>query len=286
MITKAVYSDMKWYPMTLLLSHLDIEKKIQECHSRKGKAVAFFPIGCTEQHGPYLPIQTDTLIAENVSRSISDAICGHDWGYVFPAISYTPTKSNTNYAGTVSVDEELLRQYVKQICSSILKADFDAIVLVSGHGPADSSLKEISFNLVHEQYAQKYSTVKPVFVLSLHECRFIVENTFGQKSGQHADWRELLYLVYILGDTYFDHKKIHDIMEFQRANSFPIQEYPVFGVPMELRSVQGVIGDPTPALEGNWNDLSKIAWEETIRQLTHTVKRKLDRFWNQDASSC
>jgi len=272
--------------MTRLLSYLDIEKKIKDCHDRKGKAVAFFPVGCTEQHGPHLPIQTDTLIAENVSRSVSDALGDPHWGYVFPSISYTPTKSNINYPGTVSVDEDLLRQYVKQLCHCVLKSDFDAIILVSGHGPADPSLNEISFNIVHEQYAQKDPTVKPVFVLSLRECRFIVENRLGQKSGQHADWRELLYLVYILGNAYFDHKKVHDITEFQRTNSFPIQEYPVFGVPMEMRSVQGVLGDPTPASEENWNDLAKISWEETIRQLTHTARCKLDRFWNKDASSC
>jgi creatinine amidohydrolase len=98
--------------MSFLLSFLEIEKKIERCHGRSGKAVAFIPIGCTEQHGPFLPIQTDTIIAENVSRYLSDAISGNDWGYVFPAICYAPTKSNTNFAGTVSVDEEPFRQYV------------------------------------------------------------------------------------------------------------------------------------------------------------------------------
>jgi creatinine amidohydrolase/Fe(II)-dependent formamide hydrolase-like protein len=281
-----VLLNTKWYYMFPLLSYLEIEKKIEGCHDRRCKAVAFFPIGCTEQHGPFLPIQTDTIIAENVSRSLSDAISDKNWGYVFPAICYTPTKSNTNFTGTVSVDEELLRQYVKQICSNILTTGFDAIVLVSGHGPADSSLIEISFNLVHEQYAKKCPTVKPVFVLSLNECKVIVENKFEQKSGQHADWRELLYLVYILGNTYFDNKKVNDIIEFQRLHSFPIKKYPVFGVPMELRSVQGVIGDPTPAVKEDWNDLAKIAWAETINHLTHLLKHKLNCFWSKDTSLC
>lgn len=272
--------------MSNLLSYVEIEKKIEECHKKESKAVAFFPIGCTEQHGPFLPIQTDTIISEYVSRYLSDALSDNYWGYVFPAISYTPTKSNANYAGTVSVDEEQLRQYVKQICNSILRADFDAIVLVSGHGPVDSSLNEISFNLVHEQYVKKNSIIKPVLVLSLYECRSMLENKLGQKSGQHADWRELLYLVYILGDNYFDKKKVNNIIDFQRKNSFPIKESPVFGVPMELRSVQGVIGDPTPILKKDWNDLARIAWDETIMHLTDLLKRKLNSFWNKEATLC
>ena len=106
--------------MRNLLSYVEIEKKIKDCHNKKSMAIAFFPVGCTEQHGPFLPIQTDTIISENISRYLSDAISDDYWGYVFPAICYTPTKSNVHYTGTVSVDEELLRQYVRQICNNIL----------------------------------------------------------------------------------------------------------------------------------------------------------------------
>jgi len=268
-----------------MLSYVEIERKITECHTKKGKSVAILPVGCTEQHGPFLPIQTDTIISENVSKYLSAAISGNDWSYVFPPVCYTPTKSNANYAGTVSVEEEQLRQYVKQICKSILKAGFDAIVLVSGHGPADPSLNEISFNLVHEQYAQKV-VVRPVIVLSIYSCKSILEKRFSQKSGQHADWRELLYLVYILGADYFDERKINDIIAFQRDNTFTVEEFPVFGVPMELRSVQGVIGDPTPASEEDWNDLARLAWEETIKYLTDLLKQKLNNFWNKDTKVC
>lgn len=275
---KRIFLNKKLQNMSGLLSYIEIEKKIEECHNKKSKALAFLPIGCTEQHGPFLPIQTDTIISENVSRCLSEAISDDYWGYVFPAICYTPTKSNANYVGTVSVDEEQLRQYVGQICSSILSSAFDAIVFVSGHGPVDPSLNEISFNLVHEQYFKRNSVIKPVFVLSVYECRSVLEHKLGQKSGQHADWRELLYLVYILGNDYFDKKKINDLSDFQRKNSFPLKESPVIGIPMELRSVQGVIGDPTPTLEGEWNDLAVVAWEETIKHLTDLLKRKLNSF--------
>lgn len=270
--------------MSSLFSSVKIKNKIEECHNRKGKAIAFFPVGCTEQHGPLLPIQTDTIISEGVSSYLSDAIGDNHWGYVFPAISYSPTKSNTNYAGTVSVDEETLRQYIKQICNSTLGTGFDAIVLVSGHGPVDPSLNEISFNLVHEQYVKKNLVIKPVFVLSIYACRSILENKFGQQSGQHADWREFLYLLHILGNNYFDKKKIDELIAFQKENSFTIKKSPVFGVPMELRSVQGVMGDPIPISNGDWGDLARTAWEETTEHLTGLLRQKLNDFW--DATLC
>lgn len=272
--------------MSNLLSYVEIGKKIEECHGKNCRAVAFLPIGCTEQHGPFLPIQTDTIISENISKCLSGALSHNYWGYVFPAICYTPTKSNANYPGTVSVDEESLRQYVRQVCKGILKADFDALILISGHGPVDPSLNEVSFNLVHEQYLEKKTAVRPVIALSVYSCKSMLEQKFGQKPGQHADWRELLYLVHILGDNYFDETKINDIRAFQRKNTFPLEESPVLGVPIELRSVQGVIGNPTPVSENDWHDSARMAWDATIKYLADSVQSKLNNFWEKGAKVC
>lgn len=264
-----------------LLSSAEIENKIKYSHNNNKKTLAIIPVGCTEQHGPFLPIQADTIISENFSRHLTDAISGSYWGYVFPAICYTPTKSNSNYAGTVSVGENQLRHYVIQICESMLGQEFDAIILVSGHGPVDPSLNEICFNLVHEQYLQKCSMIKPVLLVSLSECRTILEKKFGQKSGKHADWIEMLYLMYILGEHFFDQKKLDDILDFQKKNSFSITDPPVLGIPMEFKSVQGVIGDPAPASNENWNILAKIAWNEAIEYFKSSLQQKLSAFWSK-----
>lgn len=269
-----------------MLSFAEIDDRINGCHKKARKAIAFVAIGCTEQHGPFLPIQTDTLISENVSLHLAEAINDEFWGYVLPSISYAPTKSNANYSGTFSVDEEPFRQYVKQICKSILNSHFDALALISGHAPANPSLNELSFNLVLEQYNRKDTVKKPVLMISLLECKSILEQKFGQRIGLHADWRELLYLVYILGNKYFDDKRTNDIMDFQRNNSFPLINSPVLGIPMELRSVQGIIGDPTPNSKEDWGVLARIAWDETISHLTALLKQKLNVFWEKEGFAC
>lgn len=272
--------------MFSLLSYVEIDNLIRECHSKNKKAIAFLPIGCTEQHGPFLPIQTDTIISENISSWLCRAISDDYWGYVFPSIAYTPTKSNMSYTGTLSVDEEQLRLYVTQICSGILRTAFDVIVFVSGHGPVDPSLNEISFNLVNKQYVDKQPVIKPMLLLSLYDSKNILESKFGQKSGQHADWRELLYLMYILGNQYFTKKRISDLIKFGKNNIFQMEESYILGLPIELRSVQGVIGDPIPLNTDDWSVMANIAWDETIKYFSELLKRKVDGFYRMESNKC
>jgi len=268
--------------MNQYLSFREIDHHISKCHTKGSKSIAIIPIGCTEQHGPFLPIETDTIIAQNISFALSKKINQNYWSYVFPAISYTPTKSNLHYLGTVSVDEELLRNLVKQSCQCILNSKFDAIVLLSGHAPADPSIREVSFNLVHNQYYSKKEVIKPVFVISLFESRHIIEKTFQQKSGKHADWTELLYLFHILGSKYFNDDKINEIIKFKKQNTFEVRESLVFGVPVEQRSVQGVIGEPTPASAENWKVLGEIVWEKTVSHLASLFEQNLNDYYKKD----
>lgn len=272
--------------MTRWISSFELTEKIRECQGREGRAVAFLPVGCTEQHGPFLPVQTDSLIAEAVAEDLSGRVEGPHWAQVFPAVGYAPTKSNADYPGTVSVDEEPFRHYLRDIGESLLRSDFDALVFVSGHGPADLSLKEIAFNLVHEQFAARAPAVKPVFVVSLSEFRPRLEKKFGQKPGRHADWVELLALVHLLGSDYFDSKRIAAIQDFQKRHSFEIEAAPVLGIPLQYRSVQGVVGDPAPLASENWKDLAQDAWEETLRFLAEDLKEKMKKFWSGEFRAC
>ena len=49
--------------------------------------VAVLPVGAVEQHGPHLPLLTDTILATGVARRIADRI----GGWLLPAIGYVPS---------------------------------------------------------------------------------------------------------------------------------------------------------------------------------------------------
>lgn len=266
-----------------LLSSPELSEKIKSAQGKGEKAIAYLPVGCIEQHGPYLPLETDSLIARHITASL----VGHmgengSMGCIFPGIDYTPTQTNAAYCGTVSVHNDIFRNYFKQICQSILSQSFDTIVIISGHGSVDPILKEVAFWLVNEQYSAGSEVIKPVIVLSIFEYSWKIEDCFKQKPGKHADWREFLFIYKILGANYFTQERLDKIEIFNNINIFPHDYSIIYGVPMEYRSTEGVIGEPLPTLNKDWGSLSDKLWDITIDSMYERLKHELEQFYENN----
>lgn len=89
------------------------------------------PLGSTEQHGPHLPLDTDTRIATAVARR-ARARLGDGW-LVAPAIAYGASGEHQSFAGTISLGTEaltlLLVEYGRSAGTWARR-----LVFVNGHG--------------------------------------------------------------------------------------------------------------------------------------------------------
>jgi len=262
------------------LSSIQIEQILQRGDYKK--KIAILPVGCVEQHGPFLPIETDSLIASSISAAVSSRFAESNfcWCYVFPEIHYSPTKSNAHYPGTVSVEEDAFRYYLKRILISIMDTSFDMLVIMNAHGPADISIREIEFNLMHDQFQKKSNVLIPVISVSLADESKLLEDEFHIKGGKHADWREFILLYAILGEQYFTDEVITHMNNFQNQNNFEIFNYGVIGIPMEYRTVQGVIGNPIP-FTGNSRDFKVFSikvWNFLINSIAQKILNQIKAF--------
>ena len=87
------------------------------------------PLGSCEQHGPHLPLDTDTTIALAVAAGV--AIRRADV-VVAPALPYGASGEHAAFPGTLSIGLDALERLVVELVRS---ADhFAGTVLVNGHG--------------------------------------------------------------------------------------------------------------------------------------------------------
>jgi mycofactocin precursor peptide peptidase len=89
------------------------------------------PIGSTEQHGPHLPLDTDTRIAVAVAERVAERLAG-DWSLA-PAVGYGASGEHEGFTGTVSIGtaalELLLIEFGRSACHWAPR-----VVFVNGHG--------------------------------------------------------------------------------------------------------------------------------------------------------
>ena len=98
-------------------------------------AVAVLPTGSLEQHGRHLPVGTDTLLAEAVSREAADRAADRGTeAVVFPAIWTGFSPHHVALGGTVTLEKETLLALLVDVCESIAEMGFDRVLMVNGHG--------------------------------------------------------------------------------------------------------------------------------------------------------
>lgn len=91
--------------------------------------VLLVPVGSTEQHGPHLPLATDTLIAEEIAGRAAHHTDGLMIG---PTIPVSASGEHGDFPGTLSLGTEATTSLIVELVRS---AEWAAgVVLVNGHG--------------------------------------------------------------------------------------------------------------------------------------------------------
>jgi mycofactocin precursor peptide peptidase len=93
------------------------------------------PVGSTEQHGPHLPLDTDTRIATAVAHAVAQRLADGDaqrW-VLAPAIGYGASGEHEGFAGTVSIGTSALRLLLVEFGRSAAQWA-SRLVFVNGHG--------------------------------------------------------------------------------------------------------------------------------------------------------
>jgi creatinine amidohydrolase/Fe(II)-dependent formamide hydrolase-like protein len=234
---------------------------LAEATRREGKVlVAVLPIGSIEQHGPLLPLGTDSLLAEGVAEAMARLWSKRTGmaprGLLLPCWHFTNADTALGFTGTTSVAQDALRSALASFLESILRLDVAAVVLLNGHGPNDPLLNELAFRF-NQAGIRETKIHPPLLVASIPAAMGPVYRHFRRPHGRHADWLEVALLLQLMGNALLDGREA--AFECQAKAGGPTT-FPLVGIPIELRGREGVLGEGWLAGHSR-EQLSKEAWE-------------------------
>jgi len=128
-----------------------------EVAARSGRSLLAVPVGSTEQHGPHLPLGTDTAVATalvaTLARARPDVVAA-------PALPYGASGEHAGFAGTVSIGTDTLAAVLVELVRS---ADaFAGVVLVNAHGGnADACARALGCLHREGRWARAWSPPTP-----------------------------------------------------------------------------------------------------------------------------
>ncbi|MFQ5911179.1 MAG: creatininase family protein, partial [Thermoplasmata archaeon] len=95
----------------------------------KEDSVVIVPIGAVEEHGPHLPLCTDSIQPEYVASEVAQRM----GAFVAPPIRYGNCSTTRNFPGTISVSFDTMRSLAYDVVSELTRNGFKHVVLLSGH---------------------------------------------------------------------------------------------------------------------------------------------------------
>lgn len=220
--------------------------------ARDGGVMAVLPVGAVEQHGPHLPLSTDTILATGVARRIADAL----GAWLLPAIAYGDAWSAEGWAGTISISPQTLRANLEDIGRGVQRIGVSGLVIVNGHFGNRGPIGQAAGVLTAAGLP-----VLPLDYPGLEDAaaRFCTSKSAGQ-GFYHADEVETSMMLAIAPDAV--------------RMDLAVAEYPTFPPDFGTRLMQlstfntsGVFGDPRGAAAATGEQIIAHIVAESLAQI-------------------
>lgn len=141
----------------------------------------YIPFGALEEHGPHLPLSTDTIQAYEVGKRAAEQIPL----FVAPPIHYGNCRSTNCHPGTISISTTTLRGLLKDLVRSFYRQGFRQVLVLTGHagGAHRLALQDAGEELLDELSELNIAVITE-YELAKDEGRDIIETPGDAHAGE------------------------------------------------------------------------------------------------------
>jgi creatinine amidohydrolase len=253
------------------LTYVDIREYLNE------KDTILVPMASLEQHGPHLPLYTDTITAVEVSKRVAEMIAVLHappvWMGYSPQHMYAPGSGR----GTITLRSSTLLNLLHDVARSLIHHGFNRIIFVNGHGSNVKVIDPVLRKLRYETGAL-IGFVKPYMENYTGILKGLMENPPDETPGWHSSELEtsqdLAWNAKLVRMERADFTRAHipDFLPktFAKKDGMPdveFEDYKYFTFPMDHHEFieSGTIGNPMRA--------TAEKGEEAFRRLSEHVAR-------------
>ena len=110
-------------------------------HLDAGHRTVLFAAGSTEQHGPHLPLSTDTMLGDALADGVTGALPGVLRG---PTLPLGVSPHHMGFPGTVSITPGTFKANIREYVTSLGAHGFETVLVVPSHGGNFAPLGELA----------------------------------------------------------------------------------------------------------------------------------------------